>query len=101
VSFLIFILCILIVIYLIVPFALLARMGSLNQQIEGLERALRSLGSRLERLTLQPAGAPAAARPAAPDVAAPAQPAAAPGDIIRDTRVMDERRRHLPGSAWC
>jgi uncharacterized membrane protein len=89
VAFLIFILVVLIVIYLIIPFVLLARMSSLNQQIEGLERTLRSLGGRLERLALQPAGAPAAAGPAAPDVAAPAQPTAAPPDIIRDTRVIE------------
>jgi uncharacterized membrane protein len=89
-GFLIFILFVLVVVYLIVPFVLLARMGGLNQQIENLERALRSLDNRLDRLALQPAGAPAAAAGSvAPDVTAPAQPAAAAADIIRDTRAPE------------
>ena len=96
-----FLLFVLGLVYLIVPFVLLNRTSELREQLESLERALRSLDRRLDRLAVQPAGAAVAATPdvtapdvaapdvPAPDVPAPAQPAAAPPDIIRDTRVTE------------
>ncbi len=85
---LIFILAVLGLVYLIMPFVLLGRTNSLREQLESLERTLHSLGNRLDRLAIQPAGAPAAT--AEPDVIEPAsQPAAAAPDVVRDTRVAE------------
>src|SRR5262245_4038614 len=85
VGFLVFILTVLILVYLIIPFVLLARSGSLREQLERLERTLRALDDRLDRLSVQPAAAPAAAAASAtgPRISAPAEPAAP--DIIAET----------------
>jgi len=98
VGFFVFILTVAVLVYLIIPFVLLSRMGELRIQLDGLGRALRSLDSRLDRLTAAAAGAPAAAGEVAAASEPPAepQPSAAASDIIRDTRVSEALESAAP-----
>ena len=80
VGFLFFILTVLILVYLIIPFVLLNRMSDLRTQFENLERALRALDLRLDRLATATASAPSAggAISAGADETPPAPPPAEP-----------------------
>jgi uncharacterized membrane protein len=106
VGFLLFILAVLILVYLIIPFVLLNRMADLRTHFESLERALHALDLRLARLATA-ASAPAAAvalpagreeAPPAPPLAEPEPapyvpprvvPAAVPPDVVRDRYVAE------------
>jgi hypothetical protein len=77
VGFLFFILAVLILVYLIIPFVLLHRMADLREHFGSLERALHALDLRLARLaTAASAPAAAGAIPAGPAETPPAPPPA-------------------------